>query len=85
MKRENETDVVAQCGSDHCITCSDEGVPMRVASLDHTVGLARCLDAADQETEVMIALVPDARVGDTLLVHAATALTRLDTNRTERV
>ena len=32
------------CG-DHCITCSDEGVPMRIERIDDARGLALC--AAD--------------------------------------
>lgn len=62
----------------HCITCSDEGVPMRVATLDEDAGLATCVDADGAATEVMTALVESVRVGDLLLVHAGTALLRLD-------
>jgi len=34
----------AECESDHCITCADEGVPMTVLALDARSGLAECED-----------------------------------------
>lgn len=61
----------------HCITCSDEGVAMRVAALDDDAGLAICVDDDGARTEVMTALVESVEVGDLLLVHAGTALLRL--------
>lgn len=79
----HSTDVTSRCGSDHCITCSDEGVPMRVDSVDAAIGLARCIDGDGQPSDVMIALVADVNVGDTLLVHAGTALTRLQARGSE--
>lgn len=65
----------ASCG-DHCITCSDEGIPMRVEAILGN-GLAKCIDAADTRSDVMTALVSDVAIGDTLLVHAGTALLKL--------
>ena len=62
----------------HCITCSDEGVPMRVETLIAETGLAACVDAAGRRTDVLTDLVPDVRPGDQLLVHAGTALLRLE-------
>ena len=62
----------------HCITCSDEGVPMRVLD-PGSDGLALCADAEGRKSEVMTALVEDVTAGDTLLVHAGTALLRLET------
>ena len=62
----------------HCVTCSDEGVSMRVAALHGDPDLATCVDAEGARTEVMTALVGDVRVGDRLLVHAGTALLRLE-------
>ncbi len=61
----------------HCITCGDDGVPMRVLDIDATRELALCEDGAGERSSVEIALV-DAALGDTLLVHAGTALTRLE-------
>ena len=65
------------CDEHHCITCGDDGVPMRVLRVDEARGLALCTDEAGARSSVEIALV-DAAPGDTLLVHAGTALTRLE-------
>ncbi len=65
------------CGADgHCITCSDEGVPMRVAGPPFS-GLALCADAAGRESEVEVSLVDCVVPGDLLLVHAGVAIARL--------
>ncbi len=61
----------------HCITCGDDGVPMRVLAIDAERRLALCADERGARLSVEIALV-DAAPGDTLLVHAGTALTRLE-------
>jgi hydrogenase maturation factor len=58
------------CADDHCITCSDEAVPMRVTEV-RPDGIALC-DGA----EVMTALVGDVEPGDELLVHAGAAIAR---------
>jgi hydrogenase maturation factor len=65
------------CDADHCITCGDAGVPMRVLRVDEARALALCEDGDGARSSVEIALV-DAGVGDTLLVHAGTALMRLE-------
>ena len=65
------------CDADHCITCGDDGVPMRVLRVDAARGLALCEDGDGAHASVEIALV-DAGVGDTLLVHAGTALARIE-------
>lgn len=62
----------------HCVTCSDEGVPMYVAALHDDPELAVCVGENGERTDVMTALVEDVRVGDRLLVHAGTALLRLE-------
>ena len=64
------------CGSEHCITCGDDGTPMRVLRLDEARGLALCADADDAHHTVEIALV-DAVPGDEVLVHAGVALVTL--------
>jgi hydrogenase maturation factor len=63
----------------HCITCGDDGVAMRVVAVDEERGLALCetVGGAARET-VEIALVDAVAPGDTLLVHAATALAKLE-------
>ncbi len=65
------------CDEHHCITCGDDGVPMRVLHVDDVRALALCEDDRGEHSSVEIALV-DAGVGDTLLVHAGTALMRLE-------
>ena len=50
---------------------------MRVLSVDEARGLALCEDDDGDRTTVEIALV-DAAPGDRLLVHAGTALVRLE-------
>jgi hydrogenase maturation factor len=63
---------------DHCITCSDEGVKMRVVAVDEARGLALCAAPDGARESVEIALVDAVAAGDALLVHAGTALARLD-------
>jgi hypothetical protein len=60
------------CDESHCITCSDEGVAMRVLEASGD-GLARC----EGDVEVMTDLVGAVSPGDELLVHAGVALVRL--------
>ena len=56
----------------HCVTCSDEGVPLRVRAVgDDGTALA------EDGSEVMVDLVAPVAPGDELLVHAGVALTRL--------
>ncbi len=66
-----------ECG-DHCITCSDEGIPMRVERIDGARGLALCAADDGSRSTVEIALV-SVQPGDRVLVHAGVALTELST------
>jgi hydrogenase assembly chaperone HypC/HupF len=61
----------------HCITCGDDGVPMRVLRVDEARGLALCEGDEGARSSVEIALVEPVAPGDMLLVHAGTALTTL--------
>ena len=63
------------CG-DHCITCSDEGIAMRVERIDDARGLALCAADDGAKSTVEIALV-DVGPGDRVLVHAGVALVEL--------
>jgi hydrogenase expression/formation protein HypC len=63
--------------SGHCITCGDDGVPMTVMLVDETRGLALCEDLEGARSSVETALVDPVSPGDSLLVHAGTALVRL--------
>ena len=61
----------------HCITCGDDGVPMTVMLVDQDRGLALCEDEAGARSSIETALVEPVAPGDSLLVHAGTALVRL--------
>ncbi len=67
----------SDCGPNHCVTCSDEGIPMLVLAASGD-GLALCADGDGSETTVMTALVGSVAPGDGVLVHAGAALARLD-------
>ncbi|GAC1363063.1 MAG: hypothetical protein NVS2B12_20960 [Ktedonobacteraceae bacterium] len=57
----------------HCITCSDEALPVKVVSIDHTSGLAQ-VEVQNIIEEVDITLVDDIAVGDIVLVHGGVVL-----------
>ena len=59
------------CSSDHCITCGDVAVEVRVVRL-LSDGLAD-VDTGEGTERVSIALV-SAAVGDVILVHAGEAI-----------
>jgi hypothetical protein len=58
----------------HCITCSDEAIEMTVVLVDDSRGLALCENEAGARSSVEIALIDPVAPGDTVLVHAGTAL-----------
>lgn len=66
------------CGSDHCVTCSDEGIPMRIVEASGD-GLALCVDTDGSANTVMTDLVGRVGPGEMVLVHAGVALARLPT------
>ena len=59
-----------------CITCGDVGVEMRVLRVDDD--LAVCEDAEGDPRTVEVALLDAVAPGDRVLVHAGTALLRLE-------
>jgi HupF/HypC family len=63
--------VSGSCDDGHCVTCSDEALPMRVLE-SREDGIALC----EGGVVVMTDLVGDVAPGDELLVHAGTALAR---------
>ncbi len=69
--------VSADCeiAAERCITCADEGVPMRVVGLDDNGAL--CTDGAGVLQSVAVELVAPVGLGDELLVHAGVAIARL--------
>jgi hydrogenase assembly chaperone HypC/HupF len=66
------------CGSQHCITCGDDGEPMTVVRIDTDRGLALCAAQDGERSTVETALVDPVEIGDHLLVHAGTAIARLN-------
>lgn len=73
----------------HCITCSDEALPVVVVSVNHETGLAsvKMLSATTGANfserspiseEVDISLIEMVDPGDVLLVHGGVALSRLE-------
>jgi hydrogenase maturation factor len=68
---------MSACDDDHCITCADEGVAMRV--LGHQAnGVSTCVAADGGRAEVMTELVAPVEDGDLVLVHAGVAIARLE-------
>ena len=63
--------------ADHCITCADEGIALRVLELDAATAL--CAEGDNVVRSVAIDLVAPVAVGDVLLVHAGVAIRRLAT------
>lgn len=59
-----------------CITCGDTASSMRVLEVDRPHELAICVDARERHHRVDIGIVDAVTPGDTLLVHAGTALAR---------
>jgi hydrogenase maturation factor len=59
---------------ERCITCSDEGLPMRVVELPRADGTAICCDESGAAQEVAVDLLEPLAVGDEILVHAGVAI-----------
>jgi hydrogenase maturation factor len=68
----------SECRTDeqHCITCGDEGIPVRVVELRD--GLAVCADHELVSHQVAIDLVEPVAIGDELLVHAGVAIAHIE-------
>jgi hydrogenase maturation factor len=72
-----QTDAATCCDHDGgCITCGDVAVRMRVLELDAVRRLAVCVDADGRSETVDVGIVEAVLPGDSLLVHAGTALHR---------
>ena len=61
-----------------CITCGDTAVELVAERVDDERGLALCADPDGRKESVEIELVHPVRPGDRLLVHAGTALAKVD-------
>ena len=57
----------------HCITCSDEAIPVKIVSIDQASGLA-LVEVQNVIEEVDITLMDDVTVGDIVLVHGGVVL-----------
>lgn len=66
------------CLDDVCITCSDEGRPAEVLSVDGDDALVR---TAEGREHVDTSIIDTPAPGDLLLVHAGTAIRNLDDRR----
>lgn len=65
-------------GTVHCVTCGDDGEAMTVVSVDPPRGLALCAGDGGTCSTVEVALVEPVAPGQRLLVHAGTAIARLE-------
>ena len=55
---------MSSCAPDgHCVTCGDDGVPMRVVRVDDARGLALCADEDGERATVEVELVSAGRAG----------------------
>jgi hydrogenase maturation factor len=73
--RQDTEEIAAQCTLDeHCITCGDTAVPLRVLEVDEARALALCATDDGAHETVETALVAPVARGDVLLVHAGTAI-----------
>ena len=60
----------------HCVTCSDEAIPVRVLRVDRETGLA-LVEVKDTREEIDITLVDEVVPGDVLLAHGGVAIGHL--------
>lgn len=70
---------IRDCTEEHCLTCSDALLVVRVKELRKEKGLA-LVEVDGQREEVDISLIERVRLGDILLVHGGVALTRQTEN-----
>jgi len=57
-----------------CITCSDAAEELRIETIGADGSTGMCLDALGHRREILLGLVPEARVGEQVLVHGGVAL-----------
>jgi len=60
-----------------CITCSDEGLPMRVRAPADESGQALCVDEDGADHSVAVDLLESVAIGDDILVHAGVAIAHI--------
>ena len=57
-----------------CITCSDAAEELRIEAIGADGATGMCVDALGHRSEILLGLVPEARVGEQVLVHGGVAL-----------
>jgi hydrogenase maturation factor len=72
------SDPAPACTDEHCITCGDVAVEVRVIMADGARELAMGHDESGVATEIDTMLVGPVTPGDRLLVHAGTAIARIE-------
>jgi hydrogenase assembly chaperone HypC/HupF len=80
LKQDLTTMRGASCELDtegHCITCSDQALPVRVLRVNQESSLA-LVEVNGTAEEIDVTLVESVRPGDTLLVHGGVAIALLD-------
>ena len=60
----------------HCLTCSDEALPVKVIRIDEEARLA-LVEVRNQVEEIDITLVENVALGDMLLAHSGVAIARV--------
>jgi hydrogenase maturation factor len=75
------SDPATACTEEHCITCGDVAVEVRVIMADGARDLATGHDETGVATEIDTMLVGPVEPGDRLLVHAGTAIARIAQER----
>lgn len=70
---------IQRCTEEHCLTCSDALLVVRVKELRKEEDLA-LIEVDGQVEEVDISLIEEVRPGDILLAHGGVALARQTEN-----
>lgn len=68
-------ETIKPCIDEHCLTCSDAMLSVRVVSL-HEEATVALVEIDERQEEVDISLVEQVEPGDVLLVHGGVALAR---------
>ena len=58
----------------HCSVCSDAADRVIIVEIDHPDAIAQ--RSTGEQISIAIDLVPDLKIGDTVLVHQGTAIAR---------
>jgi hydrogenase assembly chaperone HypC/HupF len=61
------------CTGEHCLTCSDETLPVKIVQVDRQRGLA-LVEVHGQQEEIDITLIEQVTPGDVVLVHGGVAI-----------